>query len=158
MADDLTQFDEWFGRIVAGLAPSERQRAALKLGQALRRSNLKRIGENVDPDGQPFEPRKPRLDRRGRLRQQEGGKMFRGLRYARHWKIDADAEGVEITAANPIVDRVASVSQFQETITVGRLRGGGKIRVRYPERRLWGFSQEDQQLSIDIAAEMLGER
>jgi hypothetical protein len=55
--DDLTRLDEWLGQILQGLSAPERRSAALKLGQALRRSNLKRIAANVDPDGTPFAPR-----------------------------------------------------------------------------------------------------
>ncbi|MDT8758233.1 phage virion morphogenesis protein [Sphingomonas psychrotolerans] len=153
MADDLTEFDAWFGRIIAGMEPGQRARAAFKLGQALRQANLARIAGNVDPDGTPFEPRKHRKDRRGRLRRR--GLMFKGLRRARNWRIIADAEGVEVRPSSSGADRVGAVSQFGEVDTVGRARDGRTIRVRYPERRLLGFSAEDRQLAIDIAGEML---
>jgi phage virion morphogenesis protein len=100
--DDLTRLDEWFGQILQGLAPAERRRAAMKLGQALRRSNLKRISSNTNPDGTAFEPRKARYDRKGRLRMKAGAKMFRGLRMAKQWKIDADQDGVEIAPVSPV--------------------------------------------------------
>jgi phage virion morphogenesis protein len=153
--DDLTRLDEWLGQILQGLSAPERRSAALKLGQALRRSNLKRIAANVDPDGTPFAPRKPRYDRQGRLRARAGGKMFQGLRYAKHWRIDADETGVELSPASPITARMAAVSQFGETVTVGRLRNGQRIRARYPERRLLGFSREDEDLALDIIAGMI---
>jgi hypothetical protein len=50
---------------------------------------------------------------------------------------------------------MAAVSQFGETVTVGRLRNGTKIRARYPERRLLGFSEEDEGLALEIAAAMI---
>ncbi len=155
MADDLAQLDEWFGRILAGLEPSQRRRAALKLGQALRRSNLKRVGETIEPDGRAMEPRKPRKDRRGRLRRKQPGKMFKGLRRLRNWKIEADEDGVTIRPASGNVDRVAAVSQFGEVSTVGYLRNGAPIRTRYPVRRLLGFGPEDEHLALEIAASML---
>lgn len=155
MDEDLTRLDEWFGQILAGLSPAERRKAALKLGQALRLSNVKRIADNVEPDGRPMEPRKPRLDRRGRLRRRSSGKMFKGLRRLRNWKINADADGVEITPAGGNVDRVASVSHFGEVAIVGYLRSGVPIRARYSVRRLLGFSPEDQQTSLDVAASLL---
>ena len=155
MADDLNQFNEWFEQILAGLEPGQRRRAAVKLGQALRRSNLQRVAENVEPDGRAMEPRKPRLDRRGRLKKRQAGKMFKGLRRLRNWKVDADAEGVEIRPASGNVDRVAAVSHFGEVATVGRLRGGGAIRTRYPVRRILGVGPEDEQIALDIAASLL---
>ena len=147
--------DSWFGRILQGLEPGQRKKAALKLGQALRRSNLKRIEANVQPDGSPMDPRKPRKDARGRLRKKAGGKMFQGLRFAKHWRIDADQDGVLISASSPVVDRNASVSQFGETAIVGRLRNRTPVRYRYPERRLLGFGPEDSDLALQIASDMI---
>ncbi|GGZ02734.1 phage virion morphogenesis protein [Novosphingobium colocasiae] len=154
MAEDLQQFEEWFGRILQGMEPAARKRAAMKLGQRLRANNLKRIAANVEPDGSPMAPRKPRLDRRGRLRARAGGKMFKGLRRARNWKIDADQDGVEIRPATGAVDRVGSVSQFGEISTVGYLRNGTPIRARYAMRRILGFGPEDDTLALEVAASL----
>lgn len=153
--DDLSRFDEWFGQILAGLSPAQRRKATMKLGQELRRSNLKRVADNVEPDGRPMEPRKPRLDRRGKLRKRHSGKMFKGLRKLRNWKIIADPEGVEIRPASGSVDRVASVSHFGEVATVGYLRNGRTIRAKYPVRRILGFGPEDQHTALEIAASLL---
>jgi hypothetical protein len=115
----------------------------------LRRANLKRIGANVDPDGAAFAPRKPRLDQRGRLLRGAGGKMFKGLRKLAKWRIDAAPDGVEISPS-PTPPIVGSVSQFGQTVTVGRLRNGRKIRqiCRAP---LLGFGREDEDLALMVA-------
>lgn len=155
MADDLILFEQWFGQILAGLAPAQRRRAALKLGQALRRSNTARIAANVEPDGGPMERRKPRLDRRGRLRKRGGGRMFRKLRLAGHLRIDADQDGVELAFRNRAGERVAAEHHFGGMGVVGRLRDGRVIRTRYPARALLGFSDDDRRLALDIAAELL---
>ena len=151
--DALTGLDEWFGRILAGLSPGQRRRAAMKLGQALRRSNLARIKANVEPDGSPMEARKPRRDRRGRLRRKSGGKMFAKLRYARRWRIDARPDSVEIYP-NAGGD-VAAVHHFGKRGYVGQGPDGEKVFTKYPERRLLGFSQEDRELALSIAAELV---
>ncbi|WP_374406513.1 phage virion morphogenesis protein [Pelagerythrobacter sp.] len=152
-SDALAGFDEWFGRILAGLSPGKRKRAAVKLGQALRRSNLKRITANVEPDGKPMEARKPRRDRRGRLKKKRGGKMFRELRYARRWRIDARTDSVELSpkaGAN-----VAAIHHFGKLGTVGKGRDGKPIKYKYPARRLLGFDDEDRRAALDVAAELL---
>jgi len=154
-SDALAGFDEFFAQILAGLSPARRKTLARKLGQALRRSNLRRIAANVQPDGAPMEPRKPRQDRRGRLRRRAGGKMFRELRRAKLWRIDARPDSVEVlpkTGAN-----VAEIHHFGLPGTVGRDREGRAIKYRYPERRLLGFSKEDEKLALDVAAEFLGD-
>jgi hypothetical protein len=155
MTGDLDPLEEWLGRMLAGLDPAARRKAARKLGQGLRAANLKRIAANVNPDGTPFDPRKPRYDRNRRLRVKAGAKMFRGLSKAKQWKIDADEDGVELTPVSPLAARMGAVSQFGETITVGRLRSGKRIRARYPERRLLGLSGEDDDLALQIALELL---
>lgn len=153
--DDLSRLDEWMGQVLHGLTPAERKRTGQKLGRDLRKSNLKRVADNVQPDGTPMEPKKARYDRRGRLREKAGGKMFQGLRYAKHWRIDATEDGVTVTAQSPLVDRNASVSQFGETQIIGRLRDRTPIRYRYPVRRLLGFSPEDEDLAMQVASDMI---
>lgn len=153
--DDLSRLDDWLGQVLQGLEPPARKKAAHQLGQRLRKSNLKRMEQNVQPEGTPIEPKKARMDRRGRLREKAGGKMFQGLRYAKHWRVNAGEDGVTVTAGSRIVDRNASVSHFGETQTIGRLRDGTPIRFRYPVRRLLGFSPEDEQLALQVAAEMI---
>ncbi|MBG6118756.1 MAG: phage virion morphogenesis protein [Sphingobium sp.] len=150
MAEDLAELERWLGRIMAGLAPARRRSATLKLGQALRRANIQRIGANVEPEGGAMEKRKP-----GRVRQKAGGRMFRRLRLAKAWKIDASADGLEIMPSSSSIDRVAAVHHFGETDTVGRLRDGRVIRTKYPQRRLLGFADEDRALVAEIAASML---
>lgn len=155
--DDLSRLDDWFGRILHGLEPGQRKKAALKLGQELRRANLKRMERNVEPEGAPMEARKPRLDKRGRLRKNKGRtRMFKGLRDKKHWRVDADADGVNVSPVNSVIDRMASVSQFGEVAPVGRHPlTRVMIRYRYPERRLLGFAPEDEQIALDVAAKMI---
>lgn len=154
-SDALAGFDDWFGRILQGLSPAKRKRLALKLGQALRRSNLKRQQQNVEPDGSAMEERKPRLDRRGRVRKKAGGKMFRSLRYARNYRIDARPDSVELAFKSRSAEKVAAEHHFGLEGTVGRDFEGRRIRYRYPERRLLGFTREDREATLDVAAEMI---
>lgn len=152
-SDALAGLDEWFGDILAGLSPGERRRAAVKLGQALRRANLQRITANVQPDGSAMEPRKPRLDRRGRLRKtQTTGKMFPKLRYAKMWRIEATPESTEVALAKGAT--VAGVHHFGLRGRVGRTPDGRKIFTRYPARLLLGFAPEDEQLALDVAIDL----
>lgn len=152
-SEALAGLDTWLGRIQQGMSPAKRKRAALKLGQALRRSNLARIQANVEPDGSAMEDRKARLDRRGRLRGKAGGKMFRKLRYARQWAIDARPDSVELSPKGK--SKIPAVHHFGKKGYVGRGPDGSKVFARYPQRRLLGFGKDDDQLAIDVAAAML---
>ncbi|OYW47336.1 MAG: phage virion morphogenesis protein [Novosphingobium sp. 28-62-57] len=155
--DDLSRLDDWMGQVLQGISPPARKKAATKLGRELRQANAKRIGQNTEPDGSPMEGRKPRLDRRGRVRANGGrNRMFQGLRELKHWRIDADETGVNVTSVNAVIDRLASVNQYGETAPVGRHPVTREmIRYRYPERRLLGFAPDDEKLTLDIAAKMI---
>lgn len=154
MADDpLAGLEDWLGAVLQSLSPAQRKRAALKLGKALRRSNLDRIARNVEPDGGPMEKRKARLDQTGRVRRKAGGKMFRKLRLARQWSVKPSAEGVEISPARG--DSVAATHHFGLRGFVGRSPSGEKVFTRYPERRLLGFSDADRDTVMDVLAELI---
>lgn len=155
-SDALAGLDPWLGEVLAGLSPAKRKRAATKLGQALRRSNLARITANVEPDGGKMEERKPRLDRRGRVRKKAGGKMFRNLRYARQWAIRARTDSVEIAPKSR--SSIPAVHHFGRRGFVGRGPDGKKIFARYPERRLLGFGEGDDQLALGAAADLFAKR
>jgi hypothetical protein len=148
MTTDLTRLDEWFGRILQGLSPADRRRAALKLGQALRRSTSSASPPTSTPTAPPSPRARPATTARAACAPSRG-KMFQGLRYAKHWRIDADEDGVELSPP-PVAARMAAVSQFGETVTVGRLRNGQRIRARYPERRLLGFYEDDEGLASKL--------
>lgn len=154
-SDALAAFDQWIGDALAGLSPAKRKRAATKLGQALRRSNLARIKANVEPDGGAMEKRKARIDRRGRVRRKAGGTMFRKLRYARRWGIKATPDSVEVMAKGN--SKIPATHHFGQKGYVGRSPDGRKIFAKYPERPLLGFDREDREAALDIIGELLGE-
>lgn len=155
-SEALAGLDSWFGRILQGLSPAKRKRASAKLGQALRRSNLARIKDNVEPDGGAMEKRKSRLDRRGRVRKKAGGKMFRKLRYARFWAIAARPDSVEISAKGGA--QLAAVHHFGLKGYVGRAPDGRKIVYNYPRRRLLGFSRDDELATLAIAEDLVAKK
>lgn len=154
--DALAGFDEYFGRILAALQPAARRRATMKLGRALLRANLARIAANEEPDGSAMEPRKPRLDRRGRLRRRSRGKMFRKLRKRRNFRIDAQPDSVEIGLRGGRFENIAAEHHFGLEGTVGKGPDRRTIRHRYAERRLLGFGPRDHEEVLEIAEEMLG--
>lgn len=151
-SDALAALDQWFGQVLEGLSPTQRKRAGMKLGKALRRSNLDRIASNVEPDGGAMEKRKARLDQRGRVRRKAGGKMFRKLRLAREWSIKATPDSVEIAPAKN--SQIAATHHFGLRGFVGRAPDGKKVFSRYPERSLLGFSDADREAVLDVVSEL----
>lgn len=152
-SETLEGFDEFFGKILAGLSPAARHKATRRLAQELLKSNTDRIKQNVSPDGSQMEKRKPRLDRRGRLRSKQGGKMFRRLGLQREWVIRATSDTAEVSQRRN--NRIARIHHEGLRAFVGRNKDGKKTYTKYPTRRLLGFAREDEELAMELAEQLL---
>lgn len=144
MNDDLTAVEDWAAAFLARLDPGQRRSLAGQIARELRRSQQARIADQQDPDGAPFAPRKPQPRR---LRDKPGaikrGAMFTKLRLAKRLKIiEASAQevGVGFTGRNA---RIAGIHQSGASDRVGNRT------IRYPERRLLGFTEKDSERLMD---------
>lgn len=151
--EGLEKLEAFLQQIMEGVSPQERRKAAGKIGQSLRRSNLQRVSLNLQPDGTPMPQRQPRKDARGRLRKAKGGRMFRKLRLTREWKIKSNPDGVELGISRR--ESVAAVHHFGLRGYVGRAPNGERVFAHYPERPLLGFSQADEQAVLDALAKLI---
>ncbi|WP_408586589.1 phage virion morphogenesis protein [Novosphingobium sp.] len=139
-APPLERLEPWLAGVMQKLEPRERGRLSRKIGKALRDANARRIRDNVQPDGSPMEPRKPKADKRGRLRRRKG-RMFPKTALARNLKVRTSADEVEI-AFTPRISGTASVHHFGLTAPVDP-KIPNSIEIRYPARRLLGFAPDD---------------
>lgn len=154
MPEGLDHLAPWLGDYLRKLEPAERRTLARKLGKALRDSNARRIRDNVQPDGSPMEPRKTKRDRRGRLRKRKG-RMFPKTALARNLRAFARPDEIEV-AFRQLVAGTAEVHHYGLLAPVDpRLRNA--IKVRYPARRLLGFSPADIDLIETEAISSLAE-
>lgn len=144
MADPLDTLEDWAGPILRALEPAQRKNLAADLARRLRRSQQKRIAEQKNPDGSPYIPRKPR-NLRGKVgRIKRRAAMFTKLRTARYLKAKGNAEAIVLSFAGRI-SRIARVHQFGLKDRAER----GAPDVRYPERKLFGFTDTDLDLIRD---------
>lgn len=135
--NDFDDLDIRIGALVAAAAPAGRRSLAAVIAADLQRSQSARIADQQNPDGTPFEPRKAtrRLrNKKGRLRRA----MFAKLRTARWMKREATADAAVVTFANG-VQRMAQVHQHGLLDRVNKT----SLQVRYPARRLLGFTRAD---------------
>lgn len=141
MGDDLSHLESWVAPLIARLSPSGRRTLGRAIGRDLRASQQKRIAAQLEPDGTPFAPRKPRLRaNKGKIRKRKAA-MFTKLRTARWLKVSATPDVVSIGFTGPVA-RIARV--HQEGL---RDRPGPTSReVRYPRRQLLGFSEADREI------------
>lgn len=134
--DNFDQLETFLSRFADALSPRERKRLLTKIGQSLRRANSARIAQNVEPEGEAMTPRRPRPEGKR-------GKMFRQLRLARVLTVRATPDQVSVGFVGQ-AQRVAQTHHFGLVDDVGRTRDGRTIRARYAERRLLGFSRDDE--------------
>lgn len=140
--NELAPLDAWCGALLARSAPAERRALARHIAADLRASQARRIAAQLNPDGTPYAPRKPRLRLRrkaGAIKAKAKRQMFSKLRTARWMKTEATPETAVVTFADQ-VQRMAQVHQHGLRDRVNR-RGGPE--VDYPARQLLGFTQPE---------------
>ena len=136
--------DAWLQALIASTKPEARRQLARRLAQALRQSQIDRNRAQQNPDGTPYEPRKPQSaglrEKKGRLRR----RMFERMATTRHMRATATSSAATVEIAGRAA-RIARVHQFGRQDTVNR-RG---LRVQYPVRELLGFAR-DQEKKISL--------
>lgn len=214
MADSLVALEEWVAPLLEKLKPAERGKLARKIGMELARSQRTRIGQQRNPDGSPFAPRKasePRAINRSvkfLYRKSSGGtrvaslagytdeglfitgydrevnavRTFRKSRIEEWFKPDPGSALVKqrkgavrrrpmfakIRQARNLKNRstpnaviagfvgdVARVARIHQYGLRERIKRGGPS-VQYPQRRLLGFSDDDQVMIRDMLIDHLG--
>ena len=137
--DDLGDLQAWISGLLARATPASRLRLARLVATDLRRSTYRRIAQQRNPDGSPFEPRRqPLRAKAGRVRR---AAMFQRLRQGNHMRARADAS----EAAVEFTTRASRIARVHQQGLVDRVRPGGP-RVAYARRELLGFTRADVQL------------
>ncbi|EED65671.1 phage virion morphogenesis protein [Comamonas testosteroni] len=150
MADALEQLAEWSTPLLKRMEPAGRKAAMLEVAIYLRKSQAQRIADQRNPDGSPYEPRRPReqlTKRQGAIR----GQMFMGLRKARNLQRKATADMASV-AMNPRVSYVARVHHYGLRDKVDRRDRNSPV-VKYASRELLGYTQQEIKDIEDILLE-----
>lgn len=142
----LARLNSWAADIMETMAPVERKRLLRKMAVELRKSNQKRIRQNVSPDGGQFERRTSKPSN-GRIR---SGRMFRKM--PRLMKTKVTANKLEIGFAGQ-TGRIATIHQFGHS----EPPDDGYPAVRYPVRALLGINAKDQQMLNGILVDYLNQ-
>ncbi len=124
--------------LLARLTPAARAGLARDIARSLRGSQAKRIASQQNPDGSPFEPRKPQT-----LRQRKGAirrAMFTRLKMARHLKARSNASEAVVAFVGR-ASRIAAVHQFGLRDRVNRR---GNTMAQYPQRELLGITDAER--------------
>lgn len=139
---DFHELESWLGGLLINLEAPARRTLARAVAAEMRRRQVKRIGEQRNPDGSAYEPRKPQLRQRpGRVRRN----MFARLRTARFLKAQSDPSAAVVTFVGR-AQRIAAVHHFGLRDRVNK----AGLEAQYPERRLLGFEDTDVDRIADL--------
>lgn len=144
----LHELNAYLAGLLSRLEAPQRRALARAVAVELRRRQSARIAAQRNPDGTPYEPRKPQLrHKRGSVRR----KMFTRLRMARYMRIEADPNTAAVTFAGTAL-RIATVHQFGLRDRVNR----NGLTAKYPARALLGFDDGDIGLVTDLILQRVG--
>jgi phage virion morphogenesis protein len=150
VADDLVLLEDWATALLLKLAPAGRRGIAIAIARELRHSQQQRIAAQMDPDGAAFVPRKPRRKLRGKKGRIKRDAMFVKLRTSRYLKTRA----TEAVASVEFTGRAGQIAGVHQEGGEDRVTPKGP-RVRYPRRRLLGFSGADRVMIRDVLIDHL---
>lgn len=141
MAEELDALQDWASGLLAKLQPVERRKLTRQIAAQLRKSQAKRIAQQLNPDGTAYAPRASRMgQKKGRIRRS----MFAKLRLVRHLKAESDADEARVgfNGRDAVIAR-----QHQE---------GGNSKL--PVRHLLGFTQAERDRIKSMLLGALGHR
>ncbi|WP_367298480.1 phage virion morphogenesis protein [Hafnia alvei] len=130
---DFIQLEDWMMGLLEKFTPAQRRKLTQQWARTLRQSQQKRIQQQLNPDGSPYEARKPqKRDKKGRVKR----KMFRKIRTARYLKTKATPYMAEVSFSNSRIERIGATHQYGLREKLGKR---GPV-VKYPQRRLLGIN------------------
>lgn len=125
--------------LIEKASPAARRKLATQIAKQLRASQAARIKANQNPDGSPYEARKPQeflgRKRKGRIRKTMFGKLIR-TRWLKGKGSASEATVNFVGAAT----RIANVHQFGLRDRVNT-RG---TEAKYPQRELLGITKDEE--------------
>ncbi len=140
MADRLDQLAAWAGPLLAKLAPAARRAAMREVATLLRQRQAARIKAQQNPDGTPYEARRPRAQlqaKAGSIRREMFARMRRPATLRKSSTDDAAVVFIAGGAAS-----TARVHQYGLRDKVD-WRMAESPMVRYARRELLGLSPDD---------------
>ena len=133
---DFIQLEDWMVGLLEKFTPAQRRKLTQQWARTLRQSQQKRIQQQLNPDGSPYEARKPqKRDKKGRVKR----KMFRKIRTSRYLKTKATLDMAEVSFSNNRIEKIATTHQLGLRERLGKR---GPV-VKYPQRKLLGMTEID---------------
>lgn len=152
--DNIERLAKWLDPLIAGLSEAQLLRLSRTLGQRLRQNTSRRIAQQRNPDGTPFEARKkPGIkakasQRRGRVKRA----MFNKARTLRFLKLRITSKDIGMG----FMGRTARIMRVHQEGLTDKLGPQGP-NYDFPARELLGWSKEDEALIKETVINYLKE-
>lgn len=140
LVHNLDGLDAWIAATLAALSPAAQVKLLRKVGQDLRRANVRRMTAQQTPDGASWASRKNPARR---------GKMMQKLRTGRHLRLTVSRGELRLGWAG----RDGRLARIHHYGLRDRLQYG---MAQYPARELIGISAADEALIRDSIIRHLG--
>ncbi len=153
MADSLDQLAAWAAPLLAQLTPAARRAAMREVAKVLRQRQAERIKAQQNPDGSPYEARRPRQQlkaKAGAIRRD----MFARMRRPANLRMSSSSE----EAAVFITPRAAATARVHQYGLRDKVdwRQAKSPTVRYARRELLGFGSVDIEAIADTLSSHIG--
>lgn len=147
--NELAPLDAYLSGLIHNLEPQAQRTLARAIAQRLREAQSKRIGLQRNPDGTPYEPRKPQKfrNKKGRIRRL----MFAKLRQPKYLK----ATTTSTSAIVKFIGQVEALANVHQRGLLDKVNRRRNIEVKYPERQLLGISTSDEEMLLDLVIDHL---
>lgn len=138
--------------LINTLRPERRRLLYQQIGRELARSQRQRIARQQNPDSTAYAPRKIQAkSKKGRIKKQA---MFAKMKAAKHLKTKITPQGVEIGYSG----NTAAIAKVHQFGLVGKVDKAGKIKAKFAQRQLLGFSKADKEMIADFVLKALSGR
>ncbi|MCL7930435.1 phage virion morphogenesis protein [Halomonas llamarensis] len=149
VSSDLDALEDWAAPLLERLQPGERKKLARDIARELRKRQAARIKRQKNPDGSPFEPRKPQARAQsGSIRRKA---MFTKIRQAKFLKGRGQGDAATVGFSG----RVARIARAHQRGLREKVDRSGPW-YDYPERELIGYSDDDRAVIRDMILDRLG--
>ncbi|WP_303820088.1 phage virion morphogenesis protein [Actinobacillus minor] len=150
MNNGIEQVKVAFAALLNNISKPRRRLLYQQIGRELARSQRRRIKAQQNPDGSAYAPRKRQRKVKGKIKQKA---MFAKITQPSHLKLRYAQEGVSLGFYGGDA-AVADIHQFGRE---GKVQKHLNFKVKYDQRELLGFTDEDREMIEDFVVKALAD-
>ena len=151
MANDILQVKTAFAHLLQNISKPRRRLLYQQIGRELARSQRRRIKAQQNPDGTAYEPRKAQKVRSKKPKNRVKDRMFKKIANPSHLKLRYTEQGLTLGYSGGDA-AIANVHQYG---LKSRVSDKLALKVKYAQRELLGFADEDIEMIEDLVIKAL---